>query len=351
MAPIGPARKRSLLISLVAMAAVGCGGGERASGGLPNGSLTVRKTGIAVGGIAYDAKRDLIYVTGAAVRNVTIVTPATGVIAGTIPIKGNGGALSISSDDAKLYVTQGGFIQRIDVASKTVDESFYVNPLLETYPSAPINAVAVRVQPGNSSNVAVLISDSAGVQEPIWSVALFSSGTGGGVLASEFGIPVIYDTQYSTDGSTVYVALESGVEAFAVSTGGTSGWVVKWAEPMYSTTAEARGKLYLGPTAYSEQTNKSLGSFTVSTPTWLFGPETAADRGVAFTCSATGGNPTLSILNTDTFTTVSSYPLNGLPLVAGAGVGGLSVAGKRCALLLTNPKTQASTLAFIDAPL
>lgn len=316
--------------------------------------MSVRNTGLVATAVAYDSKRDLIYVLGSNPKQVSVVNPATGKVASIIALGKGGGYLAISGDSSKLYVGEYTQIQRIDLATSKVDETFFVDPALATNSAVPINSATIRVAPGKPDTVAVSVINSKGSSLPRYIISIFDKGVRRtNSVALSAGVPTVRDIQFASDGISVLAVEDTSFLEYCpvAATGITFGkqfasGLLSMAYPTVS--AEGRGKFFYNRSAYDEKSLKVVGTFGSSTESWQIAPEATIDRVLAVTCKAVGASPTLVLADSAKYSVLKSLPLLGLPAIDGAGVSKLTLAGTRCAFLLGNTKDQSTTLAFLD---
>jgi len=304
--------------------------------------LVVRDTGIATSSFVYDAQRNLIYAASANTATIAVVNPRSGTIIRSFAIPQVGSNLALSDDDSKLYFSFGGTVDRIDIATKQIDQSFSVSS------GFGANVQGLSVRPGHKNTVAVQISQSAGLPFPAYGIGVFKNGVSEKTFSVSFGTPALLQIKFSHDGNTVFGALDNSVVGYPYTTGGFSGTVTTYPSPQFLPLQLDKAKLFVGPSAFNQKTADPVGAFAVTTSVWLLAPEERGNYGVAFTCGANGESPTLDVVNTARFQDLKSFPVTGIPATFNGGVGSLKLAGKTVAFTLFNPTTFATTLAFFD---
>lgn len=331
-------------LALVVLAAFGSISEARSPRDL---TLAVRDTGIATSSFVYDAKRNLIYVSSPSAATVSAVNPRTGAVVRTLAVQQPGGNLAISDDDSKLYFSFGGTIDRIDLATRQIDQTFPVDPTATTpFASAYVQSISVR--PGHPDTIAVDLSKSAGLPFPAYSISVFKNGVVDKTFPGSFGVPALQTSVFSNDGNTVFSEFSDHVVGNAYTESGFTGTVTTFASPQFFPLQRNNQKLFVGPSAFNEKTGAPLGGFTVSSEAWLLAPQRHGILGVVFESGANGENATLDIVETARYHTLASFPVSGIPATFNGGVSNLTLAGTTVAFTLLNPSTFTTTLAFID---
>ncbi len=313
-----------------------------------------RRTGIEASYLAFDSMRGVVYSTDLKRNLISIVDPKTGKAVGAIPMVAMVGELAITDDCQFLYTRSGGQIFKVDLATKSTKLSYFIDPALEHDASAPIDALSIRTQPGHPNTLAVAVMNSLGAMHPSYGIRVFTEGvTGFGGVYIGSGIPSYGDACFSSDGKSLYTLVRPTLVYCSTAVTGipptTTQILPNSTSGDWSYVVTSRGKCFIGTSVFSESDQSSVGRFTVPGFTFALKPFPDADRGIALSNVPNVAGSQLSILDTNSLSTLKTFALSSFEGFPTGDVSSPCITGSNQIAVLVRQGTPAvSEIVFID---
>jgi hypothetical protein len=273
--------------------------------------------------MAWDAPRKTLYVSVASTdpsipNTIVAVNPLTGTAGNPIAAGNNPDRLSISSDDAFLWVgLDGDFkVQRFNLPALTKDISFL--PPKDPFGS-PQQAVDIQADPFSAHTVALSLGNFGFSPTGYGGVYIYDDGTPRPTSASgHFGGETIDQIHWGPNGSTLYgtayVVTPAGVSTLAVNSSGVSRASFNGdIGPFHPATYDrSNGRLYDSfRNAFDPATGSLLGVFSIPADlsSRLCTPDSSTNRYICVEWTD-GSLYRLSIFDLNSYALLDRYYLN-----------------------------------------
>lgn len=275
--------------------------------------------------MAWDAPRNTLYVSVASTdpsipNTIVAVNPLTGTAGNPIAAGNNPDRLSISSDDAYLWVgLDGDFkVQRFNLPALTKDISFL--PPKDPFGS-PQQAVDIQADPFSAHTVALSLGNFGYSPTGYGGVYIYDDATPRPTSASgHSGAETIDQIHWGANGSTLYgtayVVTPAGVSTFTVNSSGVSlasfnGDIGPFHPAIYD---RSNGHLYDSFTnAFDPATGSLLGGFRFNSnisSSRLCTPDSSTNRYICVEWSEDPALYELSIFDLNSYALLDRYYLN-----------------------------------------